>query len=226
MVVPRAVAHKPAAKARPPEGRIEDYMLDHYVITMLSRDAVIGGSLDGLREPLLAFAEHPYKDVATGGWIAAMTQIQEAARLTANAPTLELAATGVATMARSCGECHRQAGGGPVFVQLPAARSRVSDTVGTRMRRHMCAAERLWEGLVGPSDDAWNDGAAVLARISTDAPASDAPLPAGFTAALNEVQALGQQALEASSAAERSNVYGRFLASCASCHSHRVEVEL
>ena len=173
--------------------------------------------------PLLAFAEHEYSDVAIGGWLPHVARIQETARLTANARTLDLAAVGVATMARGCGACHAASGRGPeVAAAIEEPQSQDSTSLAARMGQHMWAAKRLWEGLVGPSDDAWNAGASTLARISTDVPTHDPQLSAAFVFALLETQSLGQSALEATSQDDRASVYGVLLAKCAACHSQNV----
>jgi len=93
------------------------------------------------------------------------------------------------------------------------------------MYRHMWAADRLWEGLTGPSDEAWRAGAQALVRAPEQAPRTQPPLPPRFVSALRQVRELGQRALEADSLADRANVYGVFLASCASCHALQVELE-
>ena len=227
-VAPRAklATSTPSTTTEPP-GRIEDYMLNHYVIAVLSRDAVIGGSLEGMRAPLRSFAEHKYADVALGGWLPYVAQLQEAARLTASAATLDLAATGVATMARGCGACHTASGRGPA-VALRVANSHLQRTnmIHARMGMHMWAAEQLWEGLVVPSDEAWNQGAAALAHLPAEAPAHEPPLSPAFAQALLEVRTLGENALEAASQDDRANVYARLLARCAACHAQQVAVEL
>jgi hypothetical protein len=54
---PRAPTAEPKRAQRPaPTEQIEDYMADHFVIVTYSRDAVINGDLDALREPLQVFA--------------------------------------------------------------------------------------------------------------------------------------------------------------------------
>jgi len=93
------------------------------------------------------------------------------------------------------------------------------------MYRHMWAADRLWEGLTGPSDDAWRSGAEVLARAPASPPVTETPLPAGVVALLAEVRELGQAALEAETLAQRANLYAPFLASCAGCHAHAADLE-
>jgi mono/diheme cytochrome c family protein len=220
----------PAPKPQKPgaEGseEISAYMAEHFVVATWARDSVINGNLDALRRPLRALADYRYSQVAPGGWLPAIARLQEAARLTADAETLDLAAGGVAVMGRVCGECHRENHAGPRFIGGERDEGKTkSDTLGTRMYRHMWAADRLWEGLTGPSDEAWRAGAQALVRAPEQAPRTQPPLPPQFASALLQVRELGQRALEADSLADRANVYGLFLASCASCHALQVGLE-
>ncbi len=210
----------------PPVGSedITEFMAEHFAVATWARDAVINGNLDALRRPLRALASYPYASVAPGGWLSAIAKLQQAARLTADAKTLDLAATGVATMGRICGECHREHGQGPVFVgSSPRSGAATSDTFGARMARHMWAADRMWEGLTGPSDQSWRDGAKALAQAPEAPPRTDPPLPPRFSEALLQVRALGQRAGEAESLEDRANVYAVFLASCAGCHAYQAQ---
>jgi mono/diheme cytochrome c family protein len=228
--IPTPSAARPAAaSSRAPAAGTDDisaFMAEHFAVATWARDSVINGNLDALRRPVRALAEYRYTTVAPGGWLPQIAKLQEAARLTADARTLDLAATGVATMARICGDCHREHGGGPTFVGSHREAERPSsDSLGNRMYRHMWAADRMWEGLTGPSDESWHDGAAALAQAPEKPPRADPPLPPKFAAALQQVRELGQRAGEAETMEERANVYALFLATCAGCHAYQVELK-
>jgi cytochrome c553 len=213
-----ACARVPPPPALAQNESITAFMADHAVITEFARDAVITGDMESMREPLLALADYKYATVAPGPWLRWLPQLQATARLTADASTLDAAASGVATMGRICGECHIANGGGPVAQPaLPPKRSTRSDTLAKRMDRHMNAADELWKGLTTPSDAAWKAGAATLRYAPTKTHES---LPPGFVSRLQEVRQLGVAADEASSLEERSNVYGLLLATCADCHEY------
>jgi mono/diheme cytochrome c family protein len=227
---PEGAVAKPGPQTRAieplPRERIDDFMTEHFIIATWSRDAVINGRLDLLREPMAALAAYDYATVAPGGWMRFVAKMQHAADLTARAANLDGAATGVATMARTCGECHAATGRGPAFASDHRdGRAPSADTFGARMQRHMWAADRLWEGLTGPSDSAWEAGASALARAPFTAPSTDPPLPADYVRALDEVRELGDRAVASTTLAERADVYGLFLASCAGCHAYQVEHE-
>lgn len=221
---PTVAAEAQGASARQEE--IGDFMRDHFVIARYARDVVTDGNLERLREPLRSFAEYRYDSVSPGGWMRGIEQLQAAARLTAEAEDLTLAATGVAAMARVCGTCHREQGHSLSVVPVAIATvTPETDRVSERMLRHDWAAERLWEGLVAPSDQAWLAGAAALSHAPVSAPATEGNAPAGFAGALAELRDLGLRAGAAHSLDERTNVYALTLATCADCHSHNAVFE-
>jgi cytochrome c2 len=216
-----------AAELEPrPPARIEDYMEGHFVIATWSRDAVINGTIDDLREPLLTLADFDYGPVAPGAWMPQIAALQATARLTAHADSLEAAATGVATMARQCGDCHAAERHKPYFgPDIRASQPRPPNSLRERMERHIWATDRMWEGLTAPSEDAWNAGAAALARLPLETPSSEARIPAEFEGRLRRLRELGSSALEAETRAERANLYASLLATCANCHAHQDEFE-
>ena len=63
-------------------------------------------------------------------------------------------------MAGACGNCHQGLQAEPRFTwdSLP---SQAAD-VAAHLLRHQWVADRMWRGLIGPSDEAWNAGAEVL----------------------------------------------------------------
>ncbi|MGD8863088.1 MAG: hypothetical protein PVI30_23945 [Myxococcales bacterium] len=209
----------------PLERSVDSYMAEHFAVATWARDAVINGNLEVMRDPLMELARYEYASVVPGGWLPRVAQMQQAARITAQARTLDLAATGVATMARVCGECHAEQDGGPEFATgFRTGRQPDHDTLASRMYRHMWAADRMWEGLTGPSDEAWRAGAEALAKAPLSRPDAEPPLPDGFADALSQLRDLGVAATEADSIARRADVYGMFLASCADCHAYEVQL--
>ena len=82
------------------------------------------------------------------------------------------------------------------------------------MARHLWAAARLWEGLIGGVDDAWSQGLDVLAAT---------PLPAAELGAAREP--LGKQLQKIAAGARKGTsdhavVYGELLTTCAGCHTN------
>lgn len=215
---PRAPAAGPIPASAPARSEpISAFMADHYVIATFARDCVIVGDIEALRVPLQTLADYEYASVAPGGWVQGVSELQEAARLTARASTLDTAAAGVATMGRICGDCHRASGHGPTLEPhaAPLNYDDQPDSLEQRMFRHMWGAEQLWEGLTTPSGDAWRAGAFAIGHAPEPA---DIELPSGFVRALAEVRELGTTAADLQRPDDRADLYGLLLTTCADCH--------
>jgi hypothetical protein len=201
-------------------------MSDHFLITIWARNTVIEGNVEALRKPLRAFAAFKYPAEVPHSWAGSLDRLQRAAQETAEAGTLDLAASGVAAMARVCGDCHIETSGQAELGLSPGDKStHASDTLDKRMRRHMWALDRMWIGLTAPSDAAWNDGADALAHAPLKMKSASPQLQGDFRSALDEVRALGTSAIQAKTSEARAGVYGRALATCAYCHAFGAEVE-
>jgi hypothetical protein len=214
----RSEAHPVSDETRYPD-HIDSFMVEHFAIVTWARDCVISGTIEGLQGPLTQLADYEYRSVAPGDWMPFIADLQEAARLTSVANDLDLAASGVATMARICGDCHRTKAPGSKFdAPAPEPKRKRSDSFDERMQRHIWAADRMWVGLTEPSDVDWNAGAAALAAIPAVAP--KAARDPQLAAALQEVRELGARALDATSARDRADTYGLLISTCANCHVH------
>ena len=195
-------------------------MVEHFLIGAWARDSVVDGRLQALRVPLRELADYRYEAVVPGGWMQGVAKLQAAARLTSDAETLETAASGVAAMARVCGECHVEQAAKLSYTPPTLSHyTPMSDEVEGRMLRHFSAAQRMWEGLVLPSDTAWLAGATALSHAPVTAPKLHAPARPGFAQALTSLRELGARATRAATLDERTNLYGLLLATCAHCHA-------
>jgi len=160
------------------------------------------GEFAGQREsPGIPPSGEPYVHAmqTTAEELAASTDLGQTAMLTA-----QLGAT--------CGRCHQALGTGPEFRPQAASESELAST----MVRHIQGADRLWEGLIGPSEAAWSAGAALLAEGSVDREfRGDAR---GRESMIVDVFRLGREAQDADGLEERADVFGRILATCSGCH--------
>ena len=181
--------------------------------------AIIAGSLDAAREPasrLLEQGAPAAGEPANAGYV-------EAVRLAASdvlaADTLESAAEAASQLGLACGACHTANSATVEFAEV----RRPSDKEKERphMQRHQWAADRMWEGLIGPSDDAWSAGVAALASIDVDTADIGTPeaVQPKVEYLLTRIGELGVLGGELGSSQERSAVYGEFLSLCADCHS-------
>lgn len=135
------------------------------------------------------------------------------------ATDLSSAAAQTGKLAASCGSCHRAVDAGPQFVV--GGRSPNGESQEAQMVRHLWAADRMWEGLVGPSEEAWQAGARALTQTEPAlARAYRASTRSGGSRMfLREVNVVANEAVEATEQEGRAEVYGRMLNTCNRCHS-------
>lgn len=117
----------------------------------------------------------------------------------------------------ACGDCH--AGHGPSLSEIEAAGSATG--VLPHMHRHLWATDRMWEGLMAPSEARWNQGVALLSGMDLD-PAQfegrdEQDSPAGYLTPW--IRRIGLESLRTGDREARGRLYGDLLATCAECHA-------
>jgi len=186
------------------------------------KSLIIMANLDGAREPAAWLADHETVAGLPANFEPYVGLMREYAREINNAPDLKSAAIPVSQMARTCSNCHLandieiEFG----YDQVPAE---WSDTV-SHMQRHQWAADRLWEGLIGPSDTAWQRGTDMLVDVPLhpddvmDEPSEDVDSEA-LERIARRIHVLARQGTNARTPTQRSELYGEMLGLCAECHT-------
>ena len=199
-----------------PEPTLKEHMQGHFTaITEIER-ALVANDLARAKERATWLAEHRPHD-AVESWEPHLDAVAEAARSLAASEDLAGAAKLAATLGNECAACHLETTAITSFpyAELPAAGS---DTK-SQMKRHQWAADRLWEGLIGPSELSWIQGAEILAAGEF---VPQVTLPddkrAEVAAFASKAHALGRAAVDAERSA-RSNLYAELLVTCSSCHA-------
>jgi hypothetical protein len=206
----------------PPEPQeLPSLMKDHFGAATQARDAVVRGRLEDAEAPLTWLGQHSAARDMPSTWQPYVERMQQAARKAKAESTLAAAARAIAGTAAECGACHAALHQGPAFQASAPGEPRSAAAPPTpraqlreRMHEHASAIEQLWQGLIGPSDSAWRQGAESLGRLH-DHP----PVPAAQRARLARIQALGEQAGALAGGPERAALYGRLLAECGDCHT-------
>jgi mono/diheme cytochrome c family protein len=191
-------------------------MAEHFVKAAAMKSAVIRGDLEALGQDADWMASHELSANLPESWRPHLQAMQTAAQYAKEAKDATAAARALADMGRACGTCH-QALGGPKFeVGSPPAEG---SGVELHMLGHQWAAERMWEGLIGPADAAWVKGAEVLARtpLMENELADKKSVPPEVELLAQQVHSFGEKG-RAAVGAERAMLYAQFLATCASCH--------
>ncbi len=192
-------------------------MVDHFDEALAIRDALIEGDLEAARRRARALVERRPADLpAQADRYAADFRV--AAQAVIEAPDRGTAGRAVGRLAASCGACHQ---GLSVGVDLaPPAPPPTDPSTAGHMLRHLWAADRLWEGLVVPSDEAWARGAAALAdaALRPETLSPDLPLYPKIEALALRVHSLGDEGKTAVDTGYRIDIYAGLLATCARCH--------
>lgn len=168
--------------------------------------AVADGRLGDLRDAARSLATQQL-DEAT---LAAAQRIERA-------PDVIAASAELGGLARACGGCHAARGVTIAVTRevLPAN----AVTLAGQMRHHQWAATRLWEGVSGPTDDAWADGVRVMATTRFAVAQMMHEKPNVEVVELNE--RYSDQVMRARTLADqdaRAALLGDLMATCAGCH--------
>lgn len=210
-----APTSQPKPDVPPPGSPLDRVMKAHFQDALLIRQAVIQGNPARASEPAAVFKDLQNDlDKLPKGWRGFVERMQEAARRVTDSTSSAQAAAAAADLGVSCGLCH-QAHGGPKASSEPAPAE--GTTLESRMKRHVWAADRLWEGLFVPSDGAWTAGAKALSA----APFPNEVLKAGGVharSAAGEFTRLVSQAPGKKTADERAALYAQMLVTCGACH--------
>lgn len=206
-------------KAGAPKAEFPAHMKDHFSQAVTLRDLLIVGDLEGARKPAEWLADRDKHGEFPEAWNPHTTKMHISAKRIATAKSLEEASKEFGQLGNTCAECHVALGAKPGFAETPMP-SGAADT-RAHMQRHAWGVARLWEGLIGPSEDRWSLGAVLLAEepLHEDKFLSGEPVSDKARLLSASVHKLGQQASEPTDGAARTRIYGELLATCSGCHS-------
>ncbi len=188
----------------------------HFVTANDMQRAIMHGDLEAAKSHARWIVENTVNDHLPVRWRPNVPPITKAARGVMNAPDLVSAAASAGEMAAACGHCHRQMGMPLTFAAKDAPPGPWDQR--SHMKRHQWAADRLWEGLVGPSDESWRRGAKALLETPLLRDADRVSGPNDKQALADRVHALGSSAISTTDPAQRAGLYGELLGTCATCH--------
>lgn len=198
---------------------VAEHMKDHFTQALRVRDALIRGDLAATKVPAGWLADHKVSDTLPDLWKPHVGDMQNAARLVVQANDLAAAADALGDMGTACGSCHAALGATLKFTGMSPEGQESS--VLDRMLRHQWAADRMWEGLTGPSDLAWDAGVAALqeAPLHPDMLTDNKSPPQAVVDLAATIHTLGQRGKTTNEPSARATLYGEYVATCAGCHS-------
>ena len=180
--------------------------------------ALISGNLVSART-LATKVRHGFSGEQPVGWKPFIERTIASAEILEVTDDLAIAAGIAATMAGTCGDCH-VAENAAVINQTAMPPPHEEDPFSDFMTQHRWGADRMWEGIIGPSDEAWRAGAKALATtdLSADDVGEHLIMTPEIEALLVQVRRDSAAAPTTEGAENRQKLYGSFLAGCASCH--------
>jgi len=193
------------------------HMQDHFTRGARIRDAVIAGDLETAKQHAQWMAEHQVSEDFPESWQPHVRTLQDAAKGVLDAQNIATAATHTAAMGRACGECHAKLGGPKL--ELGQAPGEGSGSV-PHMARHQWAAERMWDALTVPSEEAWRKAAEVMADapLTPEAVQGARSVPPKTEQLAKQVHDIAEAARADRQMEKWSSAYGSFLSTCADCH--------
>ncbi|HEX2872384.1 MAG TPA: hypothetical protein VHP33_14045 [Polyangiaceae bacterium] len=204
---------KPQYDMPPPGSSLDRVMRAHFKDALLIRQAVIAGTPEEAANPATVLALIENLEDLPPGWRDFVERMQQAAKRIKDSTSTAQAAAATADLGVACGQCHKRLGGPAASNEPPPAEGA---TLEQRMRRHVWATERIWEGLVVPSNEAWNAGTSAL--VATPFPPEVLSRGVHARSAAADFTTLVARAPTKKSIEERAALYAQLLVTCGSCH--------
>jgi cytochrome c553 len=218
----------PTEATEPPEGDPStdqsepgptgELMREHFIKVRETRQALIGDDIEAAKEAMQWLADNdPGTDALPEQLRGMLDAMREKAGDFGEATTLTEASESFAGMLNHCGECHTAIDGGPEFATPPLEEG---DEIATQMMRHRWAIERMWEGIVSRDEEIYVAGAEILedVRLRPEELPQGVVEPERIDAIIEHVHEEGAAAKESAEWPERTEHFGRLIATCATCH--------
>lgn len=198
------------------DAMVRFHMRDHYDMLRAIEHLVIRDDLydvkviarsigDGLDEPGLE------------RWKSQVGFARANARELASAPSNDEACWRTARLAATCANCHIDAHVDNIF-SSPPPKPPDGTALDARMARHVWAADRLFDGVIGGANDSWRSGLDVLAET----PPPFSVLDTDRVALAARLQDLADQTRKHAAKddfAARAHAFGEILVTCSACHT-------
>ena len=183
------------------------------------KSAVVAGDLNGTKESALLLAQHQPASDLPAEWTPFVQTMRDAANGAAKATNLGAAGSAIARIAVACGNCHVANSINLEFGYEQKPAPDLDDLI-SHMQRHQWAVDRMWEGMFGPSDIAWNRGTDMLIDIALHA--KDVPVDSATAAEVRDldqrIHSLGGKGTQTKTTDGRQAVYSEVVSLCGNCH--------
>jgi len=148
-------------------------------------------------------------------WQPYLTSVRDAAKDVAAAEDIGEAAQRAARLGYQCSRCHDAIGGRVAFRGVP--RPDTGQKLQATMASHQWAVSRMWEGVIGPSQERWLAGAKALQKAPMTYVAESGAL--GIENDVGTVRTLSRRAETVKTPLARAELFGQLLGTCVRCHA-------
>lgn len=181
------------------------------------QEAIARSELGRARTEAHALAELDEPDILPE-WRPYIDEIRHTANQIESTGSVVTAARLAAVLGRRCAACHEAI---HARVAVPAEpRPPQGPRLALQMAGHQWAAARMWEGLIGPSDVRWLDGARALTTVPLNTVAQSVTTTSDLDVDdVARVRLYATRALAAMPQDARAEIFGQLLATCAHCHA-------
>ena len=190
------------------------HMHENFGLVRAIERLLLRGKLEETRSLARSIAIAP-DEPGLAAWAKQTMRVRERAAELANAKTLDEGFVAESKLAIECASCHVATAVTPEFAS-PSEPPPDQDTIAARMARHLWAADRLWEGMIGPADDSWRAGLVILAQP----PLAATEMSDARGRFARQLQRVAETARKSTSTdKERAATYAQLLTQCAACHT-------
>lgn len=209
---------RPAAASSLQTPTVAARMAEHFTSSAAMRSSLVKGDLAAFHAAAANLADKELSANLSDTWKPHLDAMRAAARRAKEAKSTETGARALADVGRACAGCHSKLGGPKLEVGSPPA---PASGAKPHMARHDWAADRMWEGLMAPSQESWSRGAAIFAEAPLGLLALTGPksVSADVDELARHAHVIGQQARAATDTDARTRAVGDLYATCAGCHA-------
>ncbi|MEW5983807.1 MAG: hypothetical protein AB1806_15760 [Acidobacteriota bacterium] len=209
----------PAAEPAPSaQSEASKHMHEHLNRITEIHNAVTRGDLEAASAPAAWLADHEPPAGLPATVVDELANMKRTSKMVVDATSINDAATATAQLLAACGTCHTKTSVVVSFDDVPKPPAGAG--VSAHMLEHQWAMDLMMQGLVGPSEMKWRQGAEAL-KVSPMA-AEELPKDEKLTQEIRtfetKVHGWADKAVDAGDMGTRVAVYGEVTAGCAACH--------
>lgn len=207
-----------AAPAPPAQSEASKHMHEHLTRIVEIQHAVIRGDLEGANGPAAWLADHEPPAGLPATVMEELANMKKTSKMLVDASNIKDAGTATAQLVAACGTCHTKTNVVAKLEDIPKPPGGAG--VPAHMLEHQWAMDLMMQGLIGPSETKWRQGAEAL-KVSPMAAADlpkDEKLTDEIKAFEKKVHEWADKAVNAGDMGSKVAIYGEVTAGCASCH--------